>query len=81
MNADDFRAIRELYGESQLVFGRRLGFDHEPNDTVRRKVRRYELGETPIVGTMAALLTVLRELKMPKRGRRISAATERKATP
>lgn len=63
MNPADFLRIRTLYGESQLEFGRRLGFEEKP-DSIRRKVRRYELGETPIAGAMAALLKLLEELAL-----------------
>jgi hypothetical protein len=69
MNGDDFREIRRLYGESQWDFGRRLGWEG-PRTTVERKVSRYENNETPIVGTLAVLLTLLRELRLKPDTRR-----------
>jgi transcriptional regulator with XRE-family HTH domain len=63
MKPADFRRIRKLYGETQAQFGRRLGFDGEAK-VIARRVRRYEGGEVPIVGTIAVLLVILRDLKL-----------------
>lgn len=62
MTPEDFRAIRALYGETQVQFARRLGYVGS-DDTLKRKINRYESGATPIVGPLAALLEVLRELR------------------
>lgn len=76
MTGDDFRTVRALYGESQLEFGLRVGFEG-PHESIRRRVRRYESGETPVVGPLAALLAILREV--PVERRRASVATKGKA--
>jgi transcriptional regulator with XRE-family HTH domain len=66
----DFRRVRALYGETQEQFGRRLGWSG-PRAHIERKVRRYESGETPIVGTMAVLLRLVEETyRKPDTGNR-----------
>ena len=77
MDRADFRAVRALYGETQEQFGRRLGWIGT-RETVERKVQRYESGATPIVGTLAALLAVLRELALKPDTRRGSNRTTTK---
>lgn len=83
MTAEDFKAIRALYGETQEQFGRRLGWSGGAS-TVKRKVIRYESGETPVVGPVAALLAILAELKRKgdtRRTRKGTSTKERKAKP
>lgn len=62
MTGGDFRSIRALYGETQTEFARRLGYVGS-SESLKRKINRYESGATPIVGPLAALLEVLRELR------------------
>lgn len=81
MTADDFKRIRVLYGETQEQFGRRLGFTGA-RETVERAVRRYESGQTQIVGTMAVLVDLLEVThRKPDTGnrRKATAHFERKA--
>jgi hypothetical protein len=61
MTNEDFKRIRAVYQETQLAFGRRLGWEG-PEATIKRKVSAYELGERPIVGPLAALLVLLDKL-------------------
>jgi hypothetical protein len=58
MTGADFLRVRQLYGDTQVQFGRRIGFVIESDDAVGRKVRRYE-SRGPIVGPMAVLLELL----------------------
>jgi hypothetical protein len=62
----DFRRIRELYGETQAAFGRRLGFVGD-DKVIARRVRRYEgVGRSAvkIEGPLLVLLVILRDLKL-----------------
>lgn len=61
MTAADFKRIRARYGETQLAFGMRLGFCGSAS-AITRKVRRFESGDTPIVGTQAVLLDLFDKL-------------------
>jgi transcriptional regulator with XRE-family HTH domain len=66
VTSSDFARIRALYGETQEQFGRRLGFEGT-RETVERAVRRYESGQTPVVGTMAVLLALLEKPDIHRR--------------
>lgn len=69
MTGADFKAVRALYGETQVQFARRLGYIGA-DETLKRKINRYENGTTPIVGTTAVLLVLLRELRLKADTRR-----------
>jgi transcriptional regulator with XRE-family HTH domain len=79
MNGSDFRRVRALYGETQEQFGQRLGWSGS-RGTVERRVTRYESGESPVVGPLAVLLTMLEDqrLKPDTRRRKKCTATKGK---
>jgi transcriptional regulator with XRE-family HTH domain len=77
-HANPFREVRELYGETQVQFARRCGWTGS-DATLKRKVIRYENGETPLVGTVAALIAILREVKGDTRRTRNRTSTKGKA--
>jgi transcriptional regulator with XRE-family HTH domain len=52
MTGEEFRAIRQSRGETEIECARRLGYTGS-NDTVHRLVRRIERGEKEISAQVA----------------------------